>query len=154
VAVKLHHILIFEKVLDDLFEDEAESFAVLGLKAFIVPLLLHLPAPSEVHRLPAHGASVVAAFEAPVFDAPPAHVVPADELGAAAVLEADRALHILTCFELYTESFFLAESLLDCLSLFIYPSPRESLGLQRAPFFSQTIVDGVHYTSRYNHSIV
>lgn len=95
--VHLHTIL--NKDLDDTFDKAAVGLGVLLLLLFIGPLLALSPAATVIHRLAAHWTAVVAPLQTPLFDAPFAESVSADELGADAVFEAHRALHSLTCFE-------------------------------------------------------
>jgi len=96
MAVKLHHILIFEKVLKELFEDVVQGLVVLGLLALLIPPLLLSSATPIVHWLPAHWAAVVTPLQAPALDAAFADVVTTDELGAGALFEAHWAIHSLT----------------------------------------------------------
>jgi len=90
---------VLVKVFDELAKDRVELLTVPSLESLILPLLALLPEPSVVQALSAHRAPVVATLQGPLFDAPTADGVAADELEAGALFVAHRALHSLTCFE-------------------------------------------------------
>lgn len=94
VLIVLTHVLIFEKVTNNLLEDAVECIGILLSLLFVTPALQILTAALVVHWLAAHRAPIVAPFDGPALDAALADMVSADELGARASLETHWAIHL------------------------------------------------------------
>ena len=75
------------------------SFSVLIILLLLCPTQPLRPTAPVIDWPPAHWTAIVTPLQAPLFDTGFTDIVTADKLGAAAVLEAHRAFHSLTCFE-------------------------------------------------------